>query len=134
MIGDETVVGSLTHVDYNVKIGKKCRIQGMVYIPPLTVIEDEVFIGPGVIFTNDPFPVSKKLTGVYVEEGAVIGAGAMIKAGVRIGKKSVIGMGSVVTKDVPPGTVVFGNPAKSRYTVSEYIRKKLEWEIEELEK
>ena len=130
-IGDNTRIGSLTHIDYNVKIGRNCKIEGMVYIPPLTVIEDNVFVGPGVIFTNDPYPMSKKLIGVHVEEGAIIGAGAMIKAGVKIGRKSVVGMGAVVTRDVPPETVVFGNPAEVKYSLSEYIKKKSKWELKE---
>lgn len=127
-IGDDTRIGSLVHVDYNVKIGKRCKIEGMVYIPPLTVIEDDVFIGPGVIFTNDPYPPSSRLVGVYVESGAVICAGAVLKAGVRVGRRSIIGMGSVVTGDVPPETVVYGNPARVRYSLSEYLEKRRRWE------
>lgn len=127
-IGDGTKVGSLAHVDYGVKIGKNCRIEGMAYIPPLTVIEDDVFIGPGVVFTNDPYPMSPKMVGVHVESGAVICAGAMLKAGVRVGSKAVVGMGAVVTRNVPPETVVFGNPARVRYSLTEYLDKKKKWE------
>ena len=68
-IGEGTKVGSLAHVDYGVKIGKNCRIEGMTYIPPLTVIEDDVFLGPGVVFTNDPYPMSPKMVGVHVARG-----------------------------------------------------------------
>jgi acetyltransferase-like isoleucine patch superfamily enzyme len=127
-IGDGTKIGSLTHIDYDVKIGKRCKIEGMVYIPPLTVIGDDVFVGPGVIFTNDPFPMSPKMVGVRVEDGAVICAGAMLKAGITVGRGSVVGLGSVVTKDVPSGKVVFGNPAKVRYGKDEYLEKKRKWE------
>ena len=127
-IGEGTKVGSLAHVDYGVKIGKNCRIEGMAYIPPLTVIEDNVFLGPGVVFTNDPYPMSPKMVGVHVESGAIICAGAMLKAGVRVGAKAVVGMGAVVTKDVPPETVVFGNPARVRYSLADYLDKKNEWE------
>lgn len=130
-IGDGTKIGSLVHVDYSVKIGRNCRIEGMAYIPPLTVIEDDVFIGPGVIFTNDPYPMSPKMVGVRVERGAVVCAGAVLKAGVRVGAKSVVGMGAVVTRDVPPETVVFGNPARVRYSLSEYLEKKKRGEEEE---
>jgi acetyltransferase-like isoleucine patch superfamily enzyme len=127
-IGDGTKIESLAHVDYNVKIGRDCRIEGMVYIPPLTVIEDDVFVGPGVIFTNDPYPMSPKLVGVHVESGAVICAGAVLKAGIKVGARSVVGMGSVVTRDVAPDTVIYGNPARVRYTKEEYLEKKKGWE------
>ena len=113
------------------KIGRNCKIEGMAYIPPLTVIEDDVFVGPGVIFTNDPYPMSPKMVGVRVESGAVICAGAVLKAGVRVGARSVVGMGAVVTRDVPPGTVVYGSPARVRYSLSEYLEKKKRWEERE---
>lgn len=127
-IGDNTKIGSLVHIDYGVKIGKDCKIEGSAYIPPLTVIGDGVFIGPGVIITNDPYPMSPKMIGVTIEDGAVICAGAVLKAGITVGEKAVVGMGSVVTKDVPPETVVYGNPAQVRYTLDEYLEKKREWE------
>jgi len=129
-IGDNTKIGSLVHIDYGVKIGKNCKIEGMAYIPPLTVIGDNVFIGPGVIFTNDPYPMSPKMIGVTVQDDAVICAGAMLKAGITIGSRTVVGLGSVVTKDIPPDTVIYGNPARSRYNLGEYLKKKEEWESE----
>jgi NDP-sugar pyrophosphorylase family protein len=76
-IGDNTKIGSLVHIDYGVKIGSDCKIEGSAYIPPLTVIGDGVFVGPGAIFTNDPFPMSPKMVGVTVEDGAIICAGAV---------------------------------------------------------
>jgi acetyltransferase-like isoleucine patch superfamily enzyme len=127
IIGDDTKIGSLVHIDYDVKIGKECRIEGMAYIPPLTVIENRVFIGPGVVFTNDPFPMSPKLAGVKVESDAIICAGAILKAGICVGARSVIGMGSIVTQDVPPNTVVYGNPARFKYPRSTYLEKKRKW-------
>jgi acetyltransferase-like isoleucine patch superfamily enzyme len=127
-IGDNTKIGSLVHIDYGVKIGRDCKIEGSAYLPPLTVIGDGVFVGPGAIFTNDPFPMSPKMVGVTVEDGAIICAGAVLKAGIRVGARSVVGMGSVVTRDVQPDVVVYGNPARVMYSLEEYLKKKLEWE------
>ena len=127
-IGDNVSIGSLTHVDYKVKIGANTRIEGSVYIPPLTVIGKDAFIGPAVVFTNDPYPMSKRLIGCVVEDGAVIGARAVIKAGVKVGHGSIVAMGAVVTKDVPPDTVVAGVPAKPFYSRRVYDEKRKNWE------
>ena len=86
-IGDNVMIGSLTHVDYKVKIGEYTRIEGSVYIPPLTIIGKNVFIGPGATFTNDPYPMSPKMSGVKVEEGTIIGSRAVIRPGVTVGKE-----------------------------------------------
>lgn len=126
-IGDDVVIGSLAHVDYDVEIGDGTRIEGLAYIPPLSVIGKNVFIGPAVTLTNDPYPPSGRLKGVIIEDEAVIGARSVIKAGVKVGRRSVVGMGSVVTKDVPPDTVVFGVPAKPIYSRKEYEAKKRAW-------
>lgn len=127
-IGDNVMIGSLTHVDYGVKIGSNTRIEGSVYIPPLTQIGSNVFIGPAAAFTNDPYPMSPKMAGVIVEDGAIIGGKSVFKPGVRVGRNSVVAMASVVTKDVPPETVVMGHPARPAYSRSEYDRKKKKWE------
>ncbi|HVP22410.1 MAG TPA: acyltransferase [Conexivisphaerales archaeon] len=127
-IGDNVSIGSLAHVDYNVRIGENTRIEGSVYIPPLTVIGKDAFIGPAVVFTNDPYPMSKRMIGCVVEDGAAIGARAVIKAGVKIGHGSVVAMGSVVTKDVPPDTVVAGVPARPFYSRRVYDEKRKNWE------
>ena len=129
-IGNNTQIGSLTHIDHHVKIGSGCRIQGMVYIPPKTIIHDNVFIGPGVIFTNDPYPPSNRLVGVTVESNAVIGASAVIKAGVSIGEGAVVGMGAVVCYDVESGMVVYGVPASSKYSLDEYRKRRFQWETQ----
>jgi UDP-2-acetamido-3-amino-2,3-dideoxy-glucuronate N-acetyltransferase len=128
IIGDNVMIGSLAHIDYAVKIGNNTRIEGSVYIPPLTIIGNNVFIAPGATFTNDPYPMSPKMIGVTVEDGAIIAARAVIKPGVNIGKNAVVGMGAVVTKDVPSDTVVIGNPAKITYSRKEYDAKKAVWE------
>ena len=128
VIGDNVSIGSLAHIDYGVKIGENTRIEGSVYIPPLSRIGKNVFIGPAAVLTNDPYPPSKRLIGVVVEDDVVIGGGAMIKAGVRIGKGSVVAMGAIVTKDVPPGKVVLGVPARVVYDRKKYDAKKASWE------
>ena len=127
-IGNNVKIGSLAHIDYNVKIGENTMIEGLVYIPPLSRIGKNVFIGPAASLTNDPYPASKKMVGVTIEDGAVIGSRAVIKAGVKIGKNSVVAMGAVVTKDVPPNCVVVGVPAKVKYSREEYDKKKKKWE------
>ena len=126
-IGDNVMIGSLTHVDYKVSIGENTRIEGSVYVPPLTVIGKNVFIGPGATFTNDPYPMSPKMSGVVVSDGAIVGGGALIRAGVVIGSNAVVAMGSVVTKDVPADMVVMGNPARVRYSRSDYDKKQQAW-------
>ena len=126
-IGNNVKIGSLAHVDYNVKIGNDTMIEGLVYIPPLSKIGNNVFVGPSVSLTNDPFPPSEKLIGVTINDNTIIGSRAVIKAGVTIGENSVVAMGAVVTKDVPPNTVVGGVPAKKMYSKEEYDKKQLDW-------
>ncbi|WP_243669169.1 hypothetical protein [Vulcanisaeta sp. JCM 16161] len=103
----------------------------MVYIPRGTVIEDNVFLGPNVVITNDKYPPSKRLDGVKIRRNAVIGANATLIAGIEIGENAVVAAGSVVTKDVPPGVVVAGVPAKPIYSVDVFIRKRVEYEKSE---
>ncbi|MDX1533841.1 MAG: acyltransferase [Nitrosopumilaceae archaeon] len=126
-IGDNVKIGSLAHIDYNVKIGENTKIEGLAYIPPMSRIGKNAFIGPNAVLTNDPYPMCDKMVGITIEDGAIIGAGAVIKAGVKVGKNSVVAMGAVVTKDVPDNVVVLGNPARVKYTREEYDKKQKQW-------
>ena len=103
------------YIDKDVVIGNNVKIRSHVFIPSGVKIEDNVFIGPGVVFTNDKYPRSKgdwTLLETTVKKGASIGAGAIILPGITINENAMVGAGSVVTKDVPPSTLVVGNPAK----------------------
>jgi acetyltransferase-like isoleucine patch superfamily enzyme len=126
-IGDNVSIGSLAHIDYDVKIGENTRVEGQVYIPPLSRIGKNVFIGPAAVLTNDPYPMCDKMIGVSIEDGAIIGARAVIKAGVTVGKNSVVAMGAIVTRDVPENSVAMGSPASIRYTREEYDKKQRQW-------
>ncbi len=128
VIGEDSIIGSHTVIDGHVRIGSRVKVETGVYIPPYTVIGDDVFIGPRAVFTNDRYPPSKRLLGATVERGAVIGANATILPGVRIGERAVVAAGSVVTKDVPPETVVAGVPARPVGTREEYDGKRARWE------
>jgi acetyltransferase-like isoleucine patch superfamily enzyme len=126
-IGKNVKIGSLVHIDYNVKIGDNTKIEGQAYIPPLSRIGNGVFIGPAAVLTNDPYPMCNKMVGITIQDNAIIGARAVIKAGVTVGKNSVVSMGSVVTRDVPENSVVIGAPATIRYTREEYDKKQRQW-------
>ena len=113
-IGDGCNIGSFVEIGRGVIIGNNCKIQAFAFIPPGVIIEDEVFIGPHVCFTNDKNPRAIgewKLDKTLVKRGVSIGANCTILPGITIGENAVIGAGSVVTKDVPAGALVYGNPA-----------------------
>lgn len=117
VVGNNVLIGSNAVIEDNLKIGNDVKIQSMVFIPGLTVIEDDVFIGPNVIFLNDPHPMKcpkykECLGGATVKKLVRIGANSTIFPGIVIGENSVIGAGAVVTKDVPPNSVAVGNPAR----------------------
>ena len=115
-IGKNCKIAAFVEIQKDVLIGNNCAIEAFAYIPTGVTLEDEVFVGPHVCFTNDKKPKALnpdwKLIPTIVKKGASIGAGAVIICGVTIGKGSMVGAGSVVTKDVPEKTLVVGNPAK----------------------
>jgi len=112
-IGKNCMVGCFVEIQDNVTIGNNVRIQSHSFICSKVKISDNVFIGHGVIFINDLKPPSKKgyWKETIVEDGVIIGSNATILP-VKIGKNSVIGAGAVVTKDIPPNVIVYGNPAR----------------------
>ena len=124
-IGDDTTIGAFVEIKKDVQIGSKVKIQANVFIPDGVTVEDEVFIGPHVCFTNDLYPRATnsdgslqteadwKVVRTLVKKYAAIGANVTILCGITIGQGSLIGAGSVVTKDVCDWTVVAGNPAKA---------------------
>lgn len=113
-IGRNSKIGSFCEIGNRVIIGSNVSIGAMTFIPEGVTIEDGAWIGPRVTFTNDRFPPSPKVKweATYIKRAARIGAGSTIICGVTIGEGSLIGAGSVVTKDVPPGEIWAGVPAK----------------------
>jgi len=115
-IGKNCKIAAFVEIQKGVTIGNNCAIEAFVFIPSGATIEDDVFIGPHVCFTNDKKPRAVnpgwKTTPTVVKKGASIGAGSVILCGITIGEKAMVAAGSVVTKDVPPKTLVAGNPAK----------------------
>ena len=116
-IGVNSKIDSFVYIEEGVVIGNFCKIRPFTFIPTGVTIGDYVFIGPNVIFTNDKYPKIGKewqLLNTKIEDHVSIGAGSIILPGIKIGANSLIGAGSVVTKDVLPGTTVRGNPAQNR--------------------
>ncbi len=122
-IGDDVSIGSGCIVEHHVRMGDRVRLHSRVFVPEYSILEDDCWIGPNVVFTNAKYPKSPRaketLMGPIVECGAKIGANATLLPGVRIGRFALVGAGSVVTRDVPPGAVVVGNPARIRKQVSD---------------
>jgi acetyltransferase-like isoleucine patch superfamily enzyme len=123
-IGDETKIGAFVEIQKNASVGKRCKISSHTFICEGVTIHDQVFVGHGVTFINDPYPRATTEAGelqtesdwvvqpTVVEEGASIGSGSTILSNIRIGAHAIVGAGSVVTRDVPPRTIVAGNPAR----------------------
>lgn len=114
-IGKNCKIDAFVYIEEGVVIGDNCKIRPFVFIPTGVTIEDNVFIGPNVTFTNDKYPKVKGewiLLKTKVESRASIGANCTILPGIRIGKEALVGAGSVVTRNVPEGAIVAGNPAR----------------------
>jgi len=125
-VGDGTKIGAFVEIQKGAVIGKNCKISSHTFICQGVVFEDKVFIGHGVMFINDRYPRATNQDGslkkekdwlteesaTLVKNGASIGSNATILCGITIGKRSIVGAGSVVTKNVPSGVIVAGNPAK----------------------
>ena len=133
-IGDYTKIGAFVEIQKNATIGRNCKISSHTFICEGVTIEDDVFIGHSVTFINDTYPRATNPTGALqteqdwkvertlVRNGASIGSGATILSNVVVGERAIVGAGSVVTRDVPPDTIVAGNPAKVLRQVSQEAR------------
>ena len=123
VIGVECNICAHTLIEGDVQVGDRVTVKSGVQLWDGLRIEDDVFIGPNVTFTNDPFPRSRSRPAAWAEtrvcKGASIGAGAVILPGITVGAKAMVGAGSVVTRDVEPGTIVVGNPARFLRLVEE---------------
>jgi len=129
-IGDDTRIGPFVEVQRGVVIGARCKIQSHTFVCTGVTIEDEVFVGHGVMFINDKHPRAANddgsmqtgenwaLLSTTVERGASLGSGAVVLGGVSIGEGALVGAGSVITRDVPAGTTVVGSPARRTRTRS----------------
>lgn len=133
-IGDNTKIGPFVEIQKNARIGNNCKIQSHTFICEGVTIEDDVLVGHGVTFINDKYPRATTELGelqseedwtvepTLVKKGASIGSGSTILSHVTVGEKAIVGAGSVVTRSVPPGCIVAGNPAR----IMRHIKEKAE--------
>jgi acetyltransferase-like isoleucine patch superfamily enzyme len=129
-VGDETKIGTFVEIQKNARVGKRCKISSHTFICEGVTIEDHVFVGHGVTFINDSYPRATtpagdlqtekdwKVEPTLVRTGASIGSGSTILSNITIGEHAIVGAGSVVTRDVPPRTIVAGNPARVLRSIS----------------
>jgi acetyltransferase-like isoleucine patch superfamily enzyme len=123
-VGDESKIGAFVEIQKNAVVGKRCKISSHTFICEGVTIEDNVFIGHGVMFINDSYPRATAVDGnlqteadwkverTVVKRGASVGSGSTILSNITIGEDAIVGAGSVVTKDVAPHCIVAGNPAR----------------------
>lgn len=133
-VGDDCKIGAFVEIQKNARIGRRCKISSHTFICEGVIIEDNVFIGHGVTFTNDVYPRATTVDGglqtetdwkvepTIIRRGASVGSGATILCNLTIGENAIVGAGSVVTRNVPPNAIVAGNPAR----VLRYIEEKVE--------
>ena len=133
-IGDETKIGAFVEIQKNAKVGRRCKISSHTFICEGVAIEDNVFVGHSVTFINDSYPRATTPDGelqtesdwhveaTVIKRGASIGSGATLLSKVVVGENSIVGAGSVVTRDVPPNVIVAGNPARILRSITSKVR------------